>query len=199
MAENLPGPYEIEFDMLGWSSPAREHVHRINVACVGTPAIGALPTAINIQKMGGGSGTLNVVANQYWEFMRLFYPAAITTSGYILWKYVVGTLGKTFISSGTVTNPAGNGAAIVAASQLTLTYRSALGGIMKQVLLEPNLAGSNRIPLIPNAAGASYQRMAAYIMSADNIALARDDGFPIAPMHAASGENERMFRKLYRT
>lgn len=198
MVANLPGPYEIEYSLTGWSAPARQHVFRVSVAAVGNPAAGSLPTAVDIQKMGGGTAKLNVVANQLWEFVRLFYPVAITCSGYTLWKYVPGTLGKDFRSAGAVTNVAGSGAAIAAASQIVHTFRSAFGGVMKIQLMETSFGGSNRITLVPNGAGVAYQRLAAYVLSADNIVLARDDSYPVAAMNVASSENEALFRLLYR-
>jgi hypothetical protein len=195
---NLPGPYEIEFTLTGWTAPAREHVFRVNVAAVGSPAVGALPTAIDIQKMGGSTAKLNIVANQIWEFLRLFNNASITCSGYQLWKYVPGTLGKDFISTGAVTNPACNDAGGVNAAQLTQTYRSANGGILKVVMLESNQAGDARVTLVPNAAGTPSQKLAAYIMSADNVFLARDDAYPVNPLRDSRGQNEKIWRLINR-
>lgn len=195
---NFPGPYEIEYTLTGWGSPAREHLMRFSTAVLGSPAPGSLPTAIDVQKMGGSTAKLNIVVNQLWEFIRLFYPNTISCSGYQLWKYVAGTLGKDFIAAGTVTNPAGSGAATVAAAQLTQTYRSANGGILKIVILESNQSGNARQALVANAAGNPSQRLASYIMSADNIVLARDDAYPVNPLRDSRGENERIWREINR-
>jgi hypothetical protein len=201
MAENLPGPYEIEYTLGGWTNPSREHVLRVSVAAVGSPSPGDLVTAIDIQKMGGATAKLNIVANQFWEFLRQCYTTGITCNGYQLWRYVPGTLAKDFISAGTVTNPAGSGGAGtgVIAHQLTLTFRSANGGVVKIVMLEGNNTGDTRGTLIPNAAGTNYQKVAAYVMSADNVVLARDDSYPVAALRYAVGQNERIWRKVYRS
>lgn len=199
MAENLPGPYEVEYTMTGWTAPAREHVFRVSCAVLGSPVAGTAATAIDVQKMGGGTAKLNIVANQLWEFLRLFYPVAVTCTGYQLWKYVPGTLAKDFISAATPTNVAGSaGGTITPAAQLTQTYRSANGGILKLVILESLLPGDARITLVPSAAGTASQKLAAYIMSADNIALARDDSYPVAPLRDARGQNERIWRLINR-
>jgi len=195
---NLPGPYEIEFTLTGWTLPAREHVLRVSVAAVGSPAVGSLPTAVDIQKMGGSTAKLNIVANQMWEFIRLFYSNTISCTGYQLWRYVTGTLGKDFISTGTVTNPLCSGAAGVNSGQITQTYRSANGGILKIVLLESNQAGDTRTTLVPSAVGTASQRLAAYIMSADNPVLARDDAYPINPLRDSRGQNEKIWRLINR-
>lgn len=195
---NLPGPYEIEFSLDGWVSPNRQHVIRHSVAAVGSPAVGTLPTAVDIQKMGGSTAKLNIVANQIWEFYRLFWNTSILCSGYQLWRYVSGTLGKDFISTGTVTNPAGSGAGGVNAGQLTQTYRSANGGILKIVVLESNQSGDARITLVPSAVGNASQRLAAYVMSADNVILARDDAYPVNPLRDSRGQNEKIWRLINR-
>lgn len=195
---NYPGPYEIEYLITGFTAPAREHVFRVSVAAVGSPTAGDLPTVIDIQKMGGSTSKLNVVANQLWEFLRLFYPSSISCTGYQLWRYVTGTLGKDFISTGTVTNPLASGAALNAAQQLTQTYRSANGGILKIVLLETNLGGNVRQTLVPNPAGNASQKLAAYVMSGDNVILSRDDAYPVNPLRDSRGENETLFRLINR-
>jgi len=198
MAVNLPGPYEIEFAMAGWTSPVRTHVFRMSVAIVGTPAAGALPSAITVQKTGGGTATLQAVADQAWNFLRLNWNNTITCTGFTLWKYVAGTYAKNFISAGAVANPAGTGTGLNAMHQTTLTFRSANGGVLKFVLLEGVNSGDNHSGLVPNAAGTAVQKWAAYVLSADNVALARDDSYPVAAMFDSRGQNERIWRKINR-
>ena len=199
MPSNLPGPYEIEFVLSGWTAPIREHVMRFSVVAIGSPVAGTLPTAIDIQKMGGGTAKLDVVANQIWSFFRIVYNTTINVVGYTLWRYVPGTLAKDYIAAGTVTTPAGTSATgAIAAQQVTLTYRSANGGVLKQVMLEPSLAGDARVVLVPNAAGTGIQRIAAYTLSADNVIIARDDSYPVAAMRSSPGQNEKIWRKIYR-
>lgn len=200
MAANKPGPYEIELNLGGWVSPSREHVLRISVAALGSPVAGTLPSAIDIQKTGGATAKLDVVTNQLWSFLRPAYHTSISVIGYTLWKYVPGTLAKDFVSSGSVTTPTGtNGTAANIAGQSTLTFRSANGGIMKLVLIEPSFSGDTSTPLIPNAAGSTQAKIAAYILSADNVALARDDSYPIAALRDSRGQNEKIWRKVYRS
>lgn len=196
---NLAGPYEIEFQLGGWSAPVRTHVMRFNVIAVGNPPAGTLATAIDIQKQGGATAKLNVVANQMWDFLRIAYHTSITCTGYTLWKYVTGTSAKDFVSAGTVTNPAGSSAsAATLAWEVIATFRSANGGIMKTVWLEPSLTGDNKSTLIANAAGNAIQRWAAYVLSADNAAIARDDGFIVAALRDSRSQNESIWRKIYR-
>lgn len=196
---NYPGPYEIEYELSGWTAPARTHVMRFSCAVLANPPAGTLATAIDVQKTGGATAKLNVVANQLWEFIRNFYPAAVTCPSYTLWKYVTGTLAKNFISTGALTNTGGvAGGTISPTAQLVQTYRSANGGILKVVVLESLLTGDTRVTLVPNAAGNASQKLAAYILSADNIVLARDDSYPITALRDSRGQNERIWREIYR-
>lgn len=195
---NFPGPYEIEFTIVGFTSPVREHKIRMNVAAIGSPAAGALPTAITLQKAGGGTATLDVVANQAWSFLRQFWPASISCVGYEFWKYVTGTYAKNFISTGTLTTPAGTAGGLTAKHQVTLSFRSANGGILKSVFLETVLTGDTQTALVPNGAGNVAQKWAAYVLSADGVSLAADDAYPIVALRDSRGENERLFRKIFR-
>lgn len=195
---NYPGPYEIEFTIDGFTNPVRSHKIRMNVAAVGTPAPGTLPTAITIQKAGGGTATLDAVANQAWSFLRQFWPNTILATGYTFWRYVTGTHAKDFIATGTVTTPTGTGAGLTAKHQVTLTFRSANGGIMKSVFLETTLTGDTQVALVPNGAGNAAQKWAAYVLSADGVSLAADDAYPILALRDSRGENERLFRKIFR-
>lgn len=196
---NFPGPYELEFTVsMGVVTPAREHKIRINVATVGTPAVGSLLSAVTIQKAGGGTATAQAVADQFWSFIRLAYPATVTCAGVTLWKYVSGTFAKSFVSSGTVASPAGATGSVGVAMQRTLSFRTANGSVLKLVILEGNVNADTKTVLVPNASGTTDQRIAAYMLSADNAALGRDDSYPVSAMFAAYGQNERIWRKIYR-
>lgn len=196
---NFPGPYELEFDIsMGAVTPARSHKLRINVACVGIPPVGALLSAVTLQAAGGGTKTAQAAADQFWSFIRLVYAPSVACSGVTLWKYIPNTFAKDFVSSGTVAAPTGAGLTTQIAMQRTLSFRTANGSVLKVVMLEGNVAADTKTVLVPNASGTNDQRIAAYILSADNVALGRDDSYPVAAMFAAYGQNERIWRKVYR-
>lgn len=198
MANSKIGQYSLEFNLAGFTSPVRSHFLRMWIAVSGTPAIGSLPTAVNVQKLGGTTANLQVVADQAWSFFRQAWPSSINCSGFTLWKYVTEN-SKQFISAGTLTTPAGTGAQIVVAWEAILTFRHANGGVGKLVLLESSLGGDTQVALVPNAAGNVAQKIAAYIMSADSPMLALDNAFPVAPLRDSRGQNEATWRKIYRT
>lgn len=198
MANSKIGQHLLEFQLSGYTAPARSHVVRAWISPTGVPAIGTPPASVTIQKLGGATANLQVVADQFWSYLRLSYPAAIVASGFSLWRYVTEN-SRDFITAGTLATPAGsNGGAADVAGQCTLTFRHALGGIGKLVLIESVNPGNTQVALVPNGAGNNVQRIAAYLLSADGPMVALDNSFPIAALRDSRGQNEAVFKKVYR-
>lgn len=198
MANSRIGQYVLEYTLGGFTSPTRSHVVRMWVAPSGSPAVGTPPASITIQKLGGSTASLQAVAEQAWGFFRLQWPSTITASGFTLWKYVTENV-RDFISAGTLTTPAGSGAGVTVSAQTTLTFRHALGGIGKIVLLESTNTGDSQVALVANAAGTPTQRLAAYLMSADSPMISLDNSFPVTPLRDSRGQNEAVWRKVNRS
>jgi hypothetical protein len=150
-----------------------------------------------MQKLGGATADLATVANQAWSYFRLQWAASISATGYSLWKFVTEN-SRDYITGGTLTTPAGTGAGITIAAQTTLSFRHALGGIGKIVLLESTNTGDTQTALVANGAGSATQRLAAYVMSADGPMVALDNSFPVTPLRDSRGQNEAIWRKVYR-
>jgi hypothetical protein len=198
MANSKAGQYQIEYRLEGFVNPTRSHVVRAWVSASGSPVVGALPADVQIQKRGGTTASLQSVADQFWSFLRLSYGVTITAANFSLWRFATENA-RDFISGGSVANPAGTGASPVIAGQCTLTFRHALGGIGKIVLLESGNGGDSRSSLIANAAGSATQRLAAYLMSADSPMVALDNSFPVTPLRDSRGQNEAIWRLVYRS
>lgn len=83
-----------------------------------------------------------------------------------------------------------------AAQQLTLTFRSEFGGILRTQLMEVSLEGSNvqTEPFTPS----TLQNLAVYIDSLLSPIVARDNGHIITPIKAGLGQNEKLWRKRFR-
>ena len=198
MAFSKVGQYSLEYRLEGFTSPTRSHALRACISPLRTPAIGALPPAIDIQKLGGGTADLATVANQLWGFLRLMYASSISAVSYTLWRFATEN-SRDFVSAGTLTTPAGASGSVQVAQQTTLTFRHALGGIGKLVFLESNQSGDTRTALIPNTLGTPTQRIAAYAMSADSPLIALDNSFPVTPLRDSRGQNEAVWRLIYRS
>ena len=189
MPNSKIGQYQVEYQLEGFGTPVNTHALRFTCQVAGNPAAGTPPAAIDVNRKGGVSATLQVVADQTWGFFRLAYPTSISAVSFTLWKWVTNTQ-REFISAGTLATPAGTGAAIVQSWQNTLTFRSGAGGILKIVMIESNAGGNQRAALVPNAAGNVPQRIAAYALSADSPFQALDNGFVVSALRDSRGENE---------
>lgn len=197
MPNSKIGQYQLELQLSGFTAPTRSHVVRLWCMPTGTPAVGTPPASVTIQKLGGATSNLQVVADAFWSYVRLSYPAAISAAGFTLWKYVTET-SKDFITAGTLTTPAGATGSVQNAAQCTLTFRHALGGIGKIVLIESNQGGDTQVALVANSLGSAVQRLAAYLMSADSPMIALDNSFPVTPLRESRGQNEAAWRQIYR-
>lgn len=189
MANSRVGQYQVEYQLEGFGTPVNTHALRFTCQVVGSPAAGTIPTAIDVNRKGGVTANLQVVADQVWGFFRLYYPNTISAVSFTLWKWVTNTQ-RDFVSAGTLTTPLGTGAGIVQNWQSTLTFRSGAGGILKLVFIEANASGNQRAALVPNAAGTVPQRIAAFALSADSPFQALDNGFVVSALRDSRGENE---------
>lgn len=198
MANSKIGQYQLEFRVEGFTSPTRSHLIRQWISVQGNPPAGTLPTAIDVLKLGGATAKLDVVANQAWSYLRLSYGSSLSAVSYTLWKFATENI-RDFIAAGTLTTPAGTGAASVIAGQVTLTFRCALGAIAKVVLLESGNTGDTRAALVANPAGSPTQRLAAYLLSTDSPMIGLDNSFPVSPLRDSRGQNEAIWRMVYRS
>jgi hypothetical protein len=197
MPNSKIGQYQLEYRIEGFTAPTRSHALRLWIIPSGSPAVGTPPASVTIQKLGGSTASLQAVADQAWSFFRLAYVTTVQAVSFSLWKFATETA-RDFVTAGALTTPAGAAGVTTIAGQTTLTFRHALGGIGKIVLLESNLSGDTRTALVPNGAGTPAQRIAAYIMSADSPMIALDNSFPVSPLRDSRGQNEAIWRMVYR-
>lgn len=197
MANSRVGQYQIEYIVDGFTSPTRSHALRVYVAPTAPVSVGTVMADVDLQALGGGSVDAVVAANAFWEFIRPMYNNSISSSFATLWRYATNT-SRDFITATPLTNPLCTGGAPTAKQQDTLTFRTALGGLMKIVLLETNQSGDTRVPLVANPAGNVHQRLAAHIMSSSGVVVGIDNSFPVTPLRDSRGENEALQTKLRR-
>lgn len=198
MANSKAGQYRLEFSLQGYTAPIRSHVCGIWVQPSSTPSVGDLPTDIDIQLLGGSTAKLDVVALDYANRIRPLYNTAITIGTYTLWRYVTN-YSRDFIASDTVTPTATGSGSITIAGQLTLTFRHAGGSPSRHTFLESNVSGDTQNALVANASGNSIQKYAAWVLSATSPVVGIDNTFPVATLSESRGQNEKVWRKIYRS
>jgi|SRR5688572_3315443 len=200
MAINFPGPYEVEY---AYTVPVGgvtlAHVLRANCTAVGTPVIGSDPADVDLMTISGTPADLQTCADDFWDFLRPLIHSTVSCTGFTLWKYITGTFERTFVTSGSVANPAGFAAvAPVAASMAKHTYRTAAGGIMGHVLLESSVDSDAQFDYAALDVGNPNKDIMDYVVSGSGWLLARDDSFPIVPLRVSFGENEATWKTRFR-
>lgn len=197
MATFPAGPYTLEYQ---GSVGSLVHLLTFNCDTVGTPDIGTPPLDVFLETRDHAGSTLADAANALWDVVRPLFGPTYLCSTYTLWKRVPENTEKIFISAGTLTNPNGTGAAgsTVLSSQITGTWRSALGNVMKVVLLEAATTRVDSVP-IPSSGDVWFIPLSTFILSPAGFVMARDRSFPVAPMKVSYGQNEKIFNRRNRS
>lgn len=202
MAINYPGPYEVEFVYrVTIGTVTLPHYLRVNCAVVGSPAPGTAMSTINVMTKAGTPASLNTSIQTFWNWYRYQLGTTVTVDAPSLFKYTPGTFEKTFIAAydGAALGNGAGASGIGDSHQMTQSYRTANGGILKLTWLEDtNGTLVNQATLVANAAGSNDQRLAAYMLSSAAWIIARDDSFPVAPLKQSFGQNEAVFRQRHR-
>lgn len=194
MALNFPGPYEMRFF---YTVDNLQHVQKINCDVVGTPVVGEDSANITLQTKDSVGVNMETAADAYGALWQDFFDdTAATLDRVELWRYAAESTDATYISSYDL---ALDGESVVgeykAAQQVTLSFRTQEGGIMRLVYLETPLTFNVVRPIQPATA---LKAMADYVVASDTWMLARDTSYPVVGISEAGGENEAIWRKRYR-
>lgn len=124
------------------------------------------------------------------------YPATTSFARWELWKIPEGTYDATFISAYEVGHVGSNAAASRPAGQVTLTFRSLAGNSGRLQLMESSEPSDSRV--IPPYPG-DYADLADYVIAANTPFEARDNSYFFANIALNMGQNEKLFRKRFRS
>jgi len=197
---NFDGLYELRFKYeVVVGSVVLSHVHTIDVNLDdANPSPGELFTAIQPTFTGANLGMLDDVVEAYLDAITTFWTDDMTVNTVELWKIPEGTFTGQFISAYTPTNNVGtNVGSTVVAGQMTMTLRSFGGGIMRLQFMETAYNDPRRLAYPTGVAG--VDAVFADLVDDSTAFLARDNTPPLAPIALLGGQNEKIFRKRYRT
>lgn len=114
-----------------------------------------------------------------------------------IWKYPAEpSTNPVFVTGGTIGIAGLAAGASIAAQQATLTFRSAIGGVMRLQLMEvvTNLNSQLSYP----SSSTVYNDIMDYILGTDKSFLARDNERPIFGLKQSFGQNEALWKKYNR-
>lgn len=190
---SFPGPYQVEID---YTVFGRTHKLRVELQLDSSPVAGTDPATLNAVTKSGGTVNLVTAVTALVDLIKPQFEAAATFNSFILWKFVSGTNQKSFIGSATLGISGTSGNSGVVAHYSMFTFRSSNGGIAKLVMLEDSQSGNSKTTYANM--GSVRQAIADYCIGPGSWIYARDNGYPVAVLFESQGQNESVWRKIYR-
>lgn len=193
MTINFPGPYVLKNF---YSVDGREHVQQLNVVVSGTPDPGDDMDTITFVTKSGGTVAADVAIDAWVELMKSMLATTSSSSWTRseLWKAQALSFNLDFISTYTTGVTGTNAGAVVIASEIIWTFRTANGGSMRvHVLDTPFVYGTKDTPPF---AFSNLQDVADFVVSDDSWLYARDNSYAVSPVAFFPGQNEALFKEL---
>lgn len=125
------------------------------------------------------------------------YPASTTIIRAELNYIPEGTFAKTFISTYPIDEVGTAAGDEQVASQATYTFRSIGGGSGRLQFMESSITGNSKTSY--PYASAAQNAIPDLVTSDDNFIIARDNTYMFANLHLSVGQNERLWRKRFRS
>lgn len=199
MAPNYDGQYEIRiiYDTTPTGFTIMEHVLTFDVLPDVTVNPGDPFSVIDITMRGGGFITLDTAIDSFVAGMIGLYPASTSIIRAELWHIPEGTYAGTFISAYSIDEVGTNVGASQPSFQATYTFRSIGGGSGRIQLMESSIVSNARLSY--PYANAAQNAIPDLITPTTGFIVARDNTFMFANIHLSVGQNERLFRKRYRS
>lgn len=205
MPVNYDGRTELRFfySVSGEGLATLEHRHTVDVIVQELSEVepGALFENIAVQWWDGTSGHfLDEAVDDYVALMQGVLDAtAVDITRVELWKYgAEPSLAADFIAvyelglNGTNSGVQVNG-------QYTMTFRTQLGNVMRFQIMEFSGADQRSTFVPPFTPASAADDIVQYLCGTAHPFSARDNSKPIAPIRLSLSQNEKLFRKRYRS
>jgi len=200
MALNFPGPYEVRLVYsTSVNSVLLEHQARYNVRVDGTPTPGTAFADIDVLRRDDSPFALDGEIDDWVTIIKGLFNsgAGITTIQYAeLWKYEAESFDASFVSTYPIDIAGTSASAIVPYQQTIVTFRTALGGIMKMVWME-TVISTVAIDTLPFS-NSTLDAAADAIVAGTVPWMGRDGSYPFACIAAYPGQSEALFKKRVR-
>lgn len=194
MALNYPGPYEIR---LHYTVADRTHVQKLNCGVIGVPDFVEDWSTVDLFNSIGTSVQLDTAMDAWVAIMQDLLNDAVATIDYAeLWKYQTGTFISQFAGAYDIGVAGLATFSTVALSQQIFSFRTLEGNNMFiQIMEGVRLQGA---PLTRANLNAQEEALVAHCLGDTMCWLARDTSYPLAFKHMLVGQNEALFKQLYR-
>lgn len=199
MTQNFPGPYEFRFFYTVGTQPGGALIHQARFSAILDidPDPGALFTTFKCILSGGGELVASTVCDNVQDVLEDFLNSTDATIDYVeLWKYIPGTFQAEYVTTYDISAAAVSVVATNPAGQTVFTMRTTNGGIFKVTLLDT--VGDYATPTSYADSVQIAQDVFDYFCSPTLAPfVARDNGYPFAPLRVFPGQSEHVFKKRY--
>lgn len=196
MTLNFPGPYELR---IFYSVDARDHVQKFNVDLTADPDVGTAFSSILAVTKGGGTENLAQVVSDYVGLAVNFLSDTDASFDYAeLWKITPFSFDGVYRAAHVIAESGVNATATGPANQVTMTFRTQEGGSARMTLLDTVDTGWKNVSYSQLGAGTAKD-LFDYLFSSNSVFLGRDTSYFDAPVKYLVGQNERLFKRVYRS
>jgi len=195
---NFDGIYELRgyYSTVPAGFTSMEHRFTLDVNITRVVDPGESFADINATTRIGGSVALTDWSDDLTAAWQSCYPATASLGRFELWRFEEGSLNGLYISTYEVGENGENVAGSYAASQATWTFRSIGGGVARLQFMESSFGGDAKSSppygLIDGA-------VASLLIADGSPVLARDNTPIFANIHFSQGQNEKLWRKRFRS
>jgi hypothetical protein len=197
MVTNYPGPGELRF-YYSVGAGVRTHSQRMSVRYDGAPSPGDDSSTIDLLRRNDTVVDLEAFVDAYAAIWASFYPGGASMDYVEFWTYPPLSTDGTYITTYAVGVVGTNVAASNIGFQDTFTFRTQEGGVFKIVMLENIYTDQQPHSLSVPAAGGEADLVDLVIDPLFAVFLAKDTSYPVAGLRRSGGQNERLFRKIFR-
>lgn len=195
---NFDGEYEIRiFYTTVSGGVSLEHRHTFDVQPVEPIAVGAAFADIYASRRDGSSdNALSILIDEYIDLIKPLYKSDTNFVRAELWQYGGSSLDASYKASYPLGVAGDSANSTVPAQQVTVTFRTLGGYILRLQLMESVVGGDTKDPY--PFVNVAVKALADYVISDQNFVKARDNTFPIVALNASYGANEKLWRKRFR-
>lgn len=196
---NFPAPYVLQISYTTVPTPFSAQTHKLNIGVklVSDPAIGTVFNAITTESRDATNDSLDTVLSDLIDQLKDVYK---TTTDFVradLLKYDGTSFEATWVASADIGVAGTSTAATQVAWQNTFSFRTSEGNWSKLQLMESVIGGESKQGF-PTSDG-TVNAIAGYMVGVSQPFIGRDGGFLLAKLNLSSGQNEKLWRKYYRT
>ena len=188
-----PGPYQVE---ITYSGDSRSHKMRLDCRIDGSPVAGVDMSTVNVLNRLSANIGLTSAVGSFIDLLQPIFAPDMSFDSFSLWKFTSGTNERQFIGSALIGEVGTNAGVIQRAHQTIYTFRSGNGGTMRLNLLEDSNTGNDKTAYADMSAPA--QALVDFMLSDDCWIYSRDNAYPIVSLWESQGQNEAIWRKIYR-